>query len=77
MAAATIEAPVATDDAIADVARVLVDSGRVVPGLSVDDDGRARSWWWPLPTATQRGLIASIVSDPSPEGRVRGAVACR
>jgi SNF2 family DNA or RNA helicase len=69
MAAATIEAPVATDDAIADVARVLVESGRVVPGLSVDDDGRARSWWWPLPTATQRGLIASIVSDPSPDGQ--------
>src|SRR4051794_33319069 len=29
------------------VAERFVSAGRVVPGLTVDGQGRARSWWWP------------------------------
>ncbi len=41
------------------VARAFVDAGRVVPALSIED-GRARSWWWPLPSARDRELIGSL-----------------
>jgi hypothetical protein len=62
-----------TDDAVDDVARALVAAGRVVPGLTVEPDGRARSWWWPLPAASHRSLIAGLVVDPSVEGQRRAA----
>ncbi|HEX3427061.1 MAG TPA: DEAD/DEAH box helicase [Acidimicrobiales bacterium] len=57
------------DEAVLDVAMALVDSGRVVPGLEVGDDGRPRSCWWPLPSASQRRLVAGLVTDPSPAGQ--------
>ena len=57
------------DDGFDAAARQLVESGRVVPGLTVDETGRARSWWWPLPAASHRALIADLVADPSPEGQ--------
>ncbi len=47
--------------AVTDVASWFVRSGRVVPALAVDDDGRARSWWWPLPAAEDRALLATLV----------------
>jgi hypothetical protein len=43
------------------VASWFVRSGRVVPGVEVGADGRARSWWWPLPAAGDRALLASLV----------------
>ena len=44
------------DEAFGEVASALVQAGRVVPGLTVEADGRARSWWWPLPAASHRTL---------------------
>ena len=41
----------------------LVDSGKVVPGLGTDNDGRWRSWWWPLPAIGDRDLIASLLDS--------------
>ena len=49
------------------LARYFADSGQVVPGITVDESGRARSWWWPLPAARDRGAIASLCVDVSPE----------
>ncbi len=54
-------------DRVADAARVFVESGRFVPGLTLGEDGRARSWWWPLPAAGDRELIASLCADSSVE----------
>lgn len=62
-----------TDDAVREVAEVLVRAGRVVPSLTIDADGRARSWWWPMPSATHRGLVASLVTDDSHEGQREAA----
>jgi len=61
------------DDVVDDVARAMVAAGRVVPGLTVEPDGRSRSWWWPLPTASHRFLIAGLVVDHSPAGQRRAA----
>jgi hypothetical protein len=58
-----------SEDTAAEVALALVEAGRIVPGLRVEADGRARSWWWPLPAASDRGLVASLVGDPSPEAQ--------
>ena len=63
MVAAAIEADV--EDRVEAVAAALVGSGRVVPGLTVDPDGRARSWWLPLPAASDRALVASCCVDES------------
>lgn len=49
-------------DVVGAVALRFVAAGRVVPGVSVDGDGRVRSWWWPLPTASDRAALASLVS---------------
>ncbi len=56
-------------EAFTEVASTLVRSGRVVPGLAVEADGRARSWWWPMPAAAHRGLVASLVVDDSMSGQ--------
>src|SRR5207302_5330515 len=70
-------APAATalvpDEAFADAATALVGAGRIVPGLTVEAGGRARSWWWPLPAASHRSLLAALVEDPSPDGQRRAA----
>ncbi|MGC8514035.1 MAG: DEAD/DEAH box helicase [Acidimicrobiales bacterium] len=60
----------AADDRFGEVAELLVNAGRVVPGLTFDDHtGLGRSWWWPLPAASQRSLVASLVDDASIEGQ--------
>ena len=57
-----------------EVAELLVGSGRVVPGLAIDNEtGRARSCWWPLPAASQRALVASLALDGSVEEQVAAA----
>ncbi len=43
------------------VARSMVDSGRVVPGLTIEPGGRARSWWWPLPAADDLSALSALV----------------
>ena len=48
-----------------EVATFLVGAGRVVPGAVLEADGRARSQWWPLPAAGDRGLLASLLVDDS------------
>jgi SNF2 family DNA or RNA helicase len=55
------------DERVGEVARGLVESGRFVPGLAIDEKGRARSWWWPLPAAGDRELIAALCADSSVE----------
>ena len=54
------------------VAERFVSAGRVVPGLSVEGQGRARSWWWPLPSADDRALIGGLLTE---DGPARAAVA--
>ena len=49
---------------IAEVASYFVESKRVVPGLTVEPSG-PRSWWWPLPTASDRDVLRSIVDGTS------------
>ncbi len=65
-------------DLVAGVASWFVRSGRVAPGLAVDADGRARSWWWPLPTAEDRALLATLVgaaNDVAAHQAAAGALA--
>ena len=49
------------------LATYFVDSGRVVPGLKVDPDGRLRAQWWPLPAAGDRELLAAHLTGDSLE----------
>lgn len=59
-----------------DVAATLIAAGRVVPALAADPaTGRYRSWWWPLPTASQRPLVAALLDDPSPGAQAEVAAA--
>jgi hypothetical protein len=53
--------PLVDPDLAAAVASWFVRNGRVAPALARDADGRARSWWWPLPAAGDRALLASLV----------------
>src|SRR5438132_2205603 len=57
------------DEAFTEVAQHLVQAGRAVPGLTIEPDGRGRSWWWPLPAASHRSLVAALVHDPSAGGQ--------
>lgn len=57
------------DSGVEEFAASLVDGGRVVPGLRVDADGRARSWWWPLPAATDRSALARLLPNGSVEAQ--------
>ncbi|MCP4962194.1 MAG: DEAD/DEAH box helicase [Actinomycetia bacterium] len=56
---------------VADLALELVMGGRVAPGLALDDEGRARSWWWPLPDADDRRVVLSLLDDGSVEAQER------
>jgi hypothetical protein len=59
-----VDAPPDIDpDLVAAVASWFVRNGRVAPALALDADGRARSWWWPLPTAKDRALLATLVRE--------------
>jgi hypothetical protein len=68
-AVATIDA-----DLVTATAEWFVAAGRVVPGISRTEHG-ARSWWWPLPAASDRELIRALVIDSSPEGHRAAASA--
>jgi SNF2 family DNA or RNA helicase len=57
----------ATPPAGLQLANYFVDSGRVVPGLKVDPDGRLRAQWWPLPAAGDRELLAAHLTGDSLE----------
>ena len=46
------------------LAEYFVASQRIVPGITLEDE-RARSWWWPLPAASDRDLIRSLISSGS------------
>ena len=67
MSAPAVVAAIADDvgDQVEAVAGALVATGRVVPGLTVAPDGRARSWWFPLPAAGDRERVASCCTDGS------------
>jgi hypothetical protein len=54
-----------TAPAVDELAALLVDAGRVVPGASLSADGRARSWWWPMPAASDRARVARLLTDGS------------
>jgi len=60
-APAPAPAPAVDGELFAEAAMALVDGGRFVPGLTIDEDGRGRSWWWPLPAVSDRGMIAALV----------------
>ena len=51
------------------VAERFVTAGRVVPGLTVGEGGRARSWWWPLPSADDRAVIGGLLAAEGRHGR--------
>jgi hypothetical protein len=55
--------------AVEELAAYLVDAGRVVPGASIEDDGRARSWWWPLPAASDRARVARLLVNGSEDAQ--------
>jgi hypothetical protein len=59
------------------VAEAFVATGQVVPGLTISDDGGARSWWWPMPSAADRALLASLLdgNDVAEHVRVAGELA--
>ena len=60
-------------DFMAEVGRYFVESGRVVPGLEVDtEDGPARSWWWPLPSAGDREFLVEAVRASGLEDTLDG-----
>ena len=52
-------------DLVSATAQWFVDAGRVVPGASRTPDG-VRSWWWPLPAASDRELLRALLPDASP-----------
>ena len=52
------------------LAAVLVEAGRVAPGLRVDGAGQLRAQWWPLPAAEDRPwLEALLAADDLPSQR--------
>jgi hypothetical protein len=55
------------------LAEYFVDSGRVIPGIARQLDGRFRSWWWPLPSALERDSVRSIVASNTFEGHQQAA----
>jgi hypothetical protein len=64
---------VETAERVRTLAARFVDERRVVPALTVDDAGRARSWWWPLPNASDRVHVAGLVESIEPEAHARAA----
>jgi hypothetical protein len=67
----TLASPVVS---VAGLAEMFVGTRRVVPGLTVGDDGVARSWWWPLPSSSDRGLLAALLVDNDVDDHDRLAV---
>ncbi len=56
------------------LAIVLVDSGRVVPGLTLSLDGEPRAQWWPLLSAGDRHWLEALLPDDDPDSQL--TVAC-
>ena len=46
---------------VTELAVALVDAGRFVPGMSVVDGTGIRSWWWPLPAASDRAALRALL----------------
>jgi len=75
--------PVVTDSIVLDrnttlgdvalVAEMFVSTGRVIPGLTVEAGGRARSWWWPLPSAADRAVLGSLLDGNEHDDHARVA----
>lgn len=53
------------------LASVLVDSGRFVAGLTVDASGRGRSWWWPMPAASDRVALSALLDGDGFDAHTR------
>ena len=49
----------------------MVESGRFVPGLTVDESGRGRSWWWPMPSASDRPEMLALLDGDDIEDHRR------
>jgi hypothetical protein len=56
---------------VAGLAEMFVETRRVVPGLTIGADGIARSWWWPLPSASDRGFLAALLDGNDIDDHVR------
>jgi len=52
------------------LAAYLVDCGRVVPGITLDEAGSARSWWWPLPSSNDHPALLAICGADDPAAHV-------
>lgn len=50
---------------------MFVATRRVVPGLTIGDDGVARSWWWPMPCASDRGRLAAVLDGNEVDDHAR------
>jgi hypothetical protein len=72
---APIHAPALDDERVSELARRLVDGGRVAPGLEVLPDGRGRSWWWPLPDRDDDERLAELLPDDTSAGHATVASA--
>ena len=53
------------------LASTLVDGGRFVPGLTVDESGRGRSWWWPMPASSDRQELLALLDGDDLEDHRR------
>lgn len=53
------------------LAGALVESGRFVAGLTVDESGRGRSRWWPMPSASDRATLTALLDGDDPGAHAR------
>jgi SNF2 family DNA or RNA helicase len=53
------------------LANALVDGGRFVAGLTVDESGRGRSWWWPMPGASDRATLLTLLDGDDFDAHTR------
>ncbi|MFV1971391.1 MAG: hypothetical protein ACC683_10365, partial [Acidimicrobiia bacterium] len=53
------------------LASALVESGRFVAGLTVDESGRGRSWWWPMPGASDRTTLLALLDGDDFDAHTR------
>ena len=53
------------------LASALVESGRFVAGLTVDEAGRGRSWWWPMPGASDRTTLLALLDGDDYDAHTR------
>ena len=56
-------------DSVAQLATSLIRRGRVVPSLTVDENGQARSQWLPLPSGADRGDLLTLLDDLGPQSQ--------